>query len=151
MKTTADYCAAIAKALEMGPSIGPWGIDRFGQQTWVIALEEETGDVVCNPPDDDLEDSLKLWPANAAYIAACHPAAMRSILEEITQTAIAFRIKEEECERLRKDAERYRWLWNHAHNVSFTYQVNPTTKVAVMGLHCGTLQDAIDAALKDPK
>ena len=46
-----------------------------------------------------------------------------------------------------QDAARYRWLWNNAHNVSFTYQVNPMTKATVVGLHCGSLTDTIDAAI----
>ena len=45
------------------------------------------------------------------------------------------------------DAKRWRWMWNNAHNVSFTYQVNHYTKNTVMGLHCGSLAKAVDAAM----
>lgn len=96
--TPADYCAAIAQALEMGPTEGEWVIDHeqgYGINTTTrhIALVS----CFCSKPGDKEENE-----ANAALISASQPAAMRSILEEREQTAIAFRIKEEECERLRK-------------------------------------------------
>lgn len=54
---------------------------------------------------------------------------------------------EQPSQTLDRDAARFRWLWNNAHNVSFTYQINPHTKSTVMGLHCGSLLEAIDAAI----
>ena len=53
-----------------------------------------------------------------------------------------------EIEALRKDAERYRWMWNHAHNVSFHYRINPYTTTSVSALHCGSLEDVIDGAIR---
>lgn len=45
------------------------------------------------------------------------------------------------------DAKLWRWMWNRAHNVSFYYHKDHITKVTVMGLHCGTLKDAIVSAM----
>lgn len=50
-----------------------------------------------------------------------------------------------------EDVDRWLWLWNHAENVSFSYRVDQHTKASVMGLHCGTLKDAVDSARKFKK
>jgi hypothetical protein len=48
-----------------------------------------------------------------------------------------------------EDAKRWRWLWNNAHNVSFSYKVNQYTTSVVQGLHCGSLKDSVDSAMKN--
>ena len=45
-----------------------------------------------------------------------------------------------------EDAARWRWLWNHAHNVSFNYRVSSFTQLSVTGLHCNTLKVMVDTA-----
>lgn len=59
------------------------------------------------------------------------------------QTVIAFRIKEEECERLRKDAARYEWLRRFDHFRRVDDMLNTT--------EYNTLDAAVDAAMGDPK
>jgi len=96
----------IREALAAGPTPGPWSVktvptscgichkvgpfpgkqpDSLPRHACLYADYPIQG----NPADDELE-------ANARFIAACHPAAIRELLDEI--------------ERLRADARRYRWL-----------------------------------------
>ncbi|KDB58501.1 hypothetical protein [Bordetella bronchiseptica] len=48
-----------------------------------------------------------------------------------------------------EDAKCWRWMWNHAENVSFSYSLNSTTRTMVSGLHCGSLKDVVVAARTD--
>ena len=105
--TPADYAAAIAKALEAGPTEGPWSaagpsfgdpLPRYCNEVIVDNEDsEEDGETVCRPSSIQMDDAST---ADMVYIAACHPEALRSLLDE--------------REALRKDAERYRWLRNES-------------------------------------
>ena len=69
-----------------------------------------------------------------------------------TVAAQAARIAELEAQLLAaqadaEDAKLWRWMWNHAQNVSFSYRFGGITKVSVMGLHCGSLKDAVKSAI----
>lgn len=48
-----------------------------------------------------------------------------------------------------EDAKCWRWMWNHAENVSFSYSLNSTTRTMVSGLHGGSLKDVVVAARTD--
>lgn len=89
----------------------------------------------------ELDRSLDVMAKNTE--AQAHASVMREI--ELTEKVEKLTRQLEEA---RKDAERWRWIWNHAHNVSFTYQVDPITSATVMRLHCGSLADVVDKAIR---
>lgn len=74
--TPADYCADIAKALEMGPTEGPLHV--FGAYAQLELRTQECRLV-----------AVVEKQADAALFSACHPAALRSILEEREQNRAA--------------------------------------------------------------
>lgn len=113
----ADYCADIAAKLAMGPTEGVW---RY----WACKVDSSI-----SPPMYDYAQFASgdehvfraplryLSVEDANYIAACHPAALRSILEEREQNraareqgAMAVAKMAEEVERLRQQlAEAHAW------------------------------------------
>lgn len=57
---------------------GEWRCFRYS----VASASLMVGDIVCQPPDDDCEQSLEKWPHNAAFIAAAHNA-LPALLDEL--------------------------------------------------------------------
>lgn len=50
---------------------GEWFIEKDPNDKCLwIATRGVEGDIICNPPEWDCEESLKYWPANAILIAA---------------------------------------------------------------------------------
>jgi hypothetical protein len=49
---------------------GEWHIETYSGEQWIAAGEDIQGNVICNQPEPDLEESLKYWEANAHLIAA---------------------------------------------------------------------------------
>lgn len=178
MKTAADYCAAIAAALEMGPNT--WDCDsnetpfyndadghsRGGDPDGTYCLFGEPFEI-----DGELYDPPVLvdrcGKADAEFISACHPLALRSILESHAQSAIAVAKMVEEVERVRqqlaelsKDAERYRWLTSELADGRKTSDAEQRERIyaawVLLALNDeispkAEVDAAIDAALKDPK
>lgn len=96
----------IREALAAGPTPGPWSVETVPTSCGVYhkvgpfpgrrpgypprhACLYADYPIQGNPADDELK-------ANAAFIAACNPAAIRELLAEM--------------DALKADAERYRWL-----------------------------------------
>lgn len=73
---------ALERALEAGPTEGGWFVESDAALPWVAARTNAPGDIVCNSPDLDCPESLRLWFINAAYIAACSPEVIRRLLDE---------------------------------------------------------------------
>lgn len=59
---------------------GPW----WGGKEGVNSSGGMVGDIICNQPDWDCEESLKKWPQNAQFIAASRtlgPAMAKALIE----------------------------------------------------------------------
>lgn len=103
-----DNWQALREALDAGPDEGPW---VSAGPSYGAALPVYCNEVVIDREGDD-EDTYQVCiaplgldaesTANMNYIAAAHPAAIRALLDERDRLA-------KEVERMRADAERYRW------------------------------------------
>lgn len=130
--TPADYAAAIAKALECVLE-DEWcwredGENEFGTPCFEI-----------DAADGSLSELATAYSErHAEFIAACHPAALRSLLDE--------------REALRRDAERLDFIEKNARcdpKMDGNHVWWPTSFNKALRGH--TLRAAIDAALKDTK
>lgn len=114
-----DIIKRLLDALAAGPTPGPW--EHIAK---LSASESHRGFTVgvrngwkladVRPIDEDgVEGS-----ANAAFIAACHPEAMRALLDRLAE-------REAECDRLREDAARLDWLAEQLQDVQIG-ETDPT-------------------------
>ena len=102
MKEMTDRYEKIRKALEMGPTPGPWevmygtdvftplgarnaaGVEAVANDGWHVA-DCDTGPSYTEEGKEELPDREKR--ANAALIAACDPGTIRALLDERDQLA----------------------------------------------------------------
>lgn len=158
MKTPADYCAAIAEAMKGVPKV-EWS-RHCGHVHIPETDNNRDGDINMNAVFNKLVGKLF-----ARYIAACHPLAMRSILEERAQTKAAREQDamavgmltaqvaglQQELAEAKKDTARLDHIEKHAHcdpKMDGSHVWWPTSFNNALRGH--TLRAAIDAALKDP-
>lgn len=121
------------------PVAGKAQAEKFIQATIDQAPEplRRLGEYLSRVLDED-----QWTTAERMLLSACYAAPQAS--EAQTSSPVDESILKDQ-----EDAKRWRWLWNRAENVSFSYQLNQYTKTAVMGLSCGSLKDAVDFAMKN--
>lgn len=73
-----DRYKEIRQALEMGPTPGPWLLDKFHPHI-TDAARGSSQVLVCKVATNTRNDEGR---KNEAYIAACHPEAIRALLAE---------------------------------------------------------------------
>lgn len=66
------------RRLHEAATTGKW----FAFRLSVASASLLVGDIVCQPPDEDCEESLKQWPHNADYISAVRNA-LPALLDEL--------------------------------------------------------------------
>lgn len=85
---------------------------------------------------------VEIVKANAAYIAAANPSAIRSLLDQLS-SALA------EVEELRRDAERYRWLKRNAfRSANGRPDGEWSARNIFFGDYCFSLEDHLDAQME---
>ena len=155
---------AIKQTLAAGPTPGPWFV-QYGDDashmccTAVGAANTRTSnDGQWSAEECDSLVALTLhqcYPfveadcerdaANSAYIAACNPAAMQKIIAHIDSQAA-------EIERLRTDAERYRWLrkqhWSES-DIAVVISPKKHTRLGAILPSLELLDDTIDHMRKE--
>lgn len=69
---------------------GEWHV---WESEWIYSKAPDyiVGDIICNPPDGDSEESLEFWGPNVAFIIAAHNSYIPELLAEVKrlQTAAA--------------------------------------------------------------
>lgn len=76
-----DKYAELRAALDAGPTPGPWGVQS--SNSWRrIGTPRGDGDVLSTTLQADGHPDLSARPETLAYIAACHPEAIRALLAE---------------------------------------------------------------------
>ncbi len=137
---------AIRTALAAVPTPGPWigAGPSHGKP-----LPEYLNSVVYDGEDGDENDWGDICNdtthEDAVFIAACNPAAMAVVLAHIEEQDV-------EIERLRADAERYRWLRKqHWSKDDIAVVVNPKkqTRLGAICPSLGLLDDTIDHMRKE--
>ena len=96
MLTAREALAAIKAALEAGPTDGPWWGDfasmmRNGSPQVVEYFVRRDGDDISIAAEIVNPESGLPSEANAAYIAAANPAALRAIIEHVERLEAALR------------------------------------------------------------
>ena len=59
-----------------------WEIDS-NPRGWIASVTGEAGDIVCDPPPDDCEQSRLRWLQNADYIAAIDPQTLKALIARL--------------------------------------------------------------------
>jgi len=105
-----EELAAIQQALDAGPTPGPWIAGNDDDSDRFLIGPQEFPGIVCHPVVSLHAEK------DADYIAACNPASMTAVLTHISALQSALKDRDAEIERLKKDAERYRWLRDEAND-----------------------------------
>ncbi|HET6971289.1 MAG TPA: hypothetical protein VFH92_09200 [Phenylobacterium sp.] len=50
---------------------------------WIASVTGDAGDIVCDPPPEDSEQSRQKWRLNAAYIAAIDPQTLKALIARL--------------------------------------------------------------------
>ena len=130
---------------------GPWTYDG---DTWELSAPSRKGRVEIAIIETGWTGQMESeQQANAAYIAAANPAAILSLIAELTrpETTIVS-IMRAELEQARKDAERYLWLRKSHHDddsaIGVTREhMNGWGRVVGKSLRNSDLDKAIDEAI----
>lgn len=132
-----DAIEAIRKALESGPTPGPWAIHRASSTS--VCVPQGRVVAACGGYSNNSTDPGALereLHATTAFIAACHPEAIRALLLQL--------------EEAQRDAARYQWLreqhWHKAH----LFVVAGGKSSVRLGVDCPSLarlDEAIDSAI----
>lgn len=135
---------------------GPWAINTAGiakrgepfkiTEIYVYAPETQDDTAICA----DVIDPVTQEPseANAAYIAAANPAAILSLIAELTRPETTLvSIMRAELEQAKKDAERYRWL-TADHADAEMRDLAEDTGIRLRWMSKGSADAAIDAAME---
>lgn len=93
--------ASIQQALDAGPTAGLW---RTSVGACYDQVEVENGPLICFAA---IREESK---TNARLIAASGPVTWTAVLSHISALQSALKDRDAEIERLKKDAERYRWI-----------------------------------------
>jgi hypothetical protein len=129
------------KALALAASPGPWSTDDPH-----IVYCEDDNDIIYLANTAELDTDYKTAICNASYIAAACPAAVLELIAEV--------------ERLRADANRYRWLRDKANSqlgrAPMVFNCNPEDALCWTDSLHGARLDAVmdvfvDAAIEKEK
>lgn len=121
--TTEEHIAALRAALEAGPTAGSWYADSAISGDGFVVMSEAAGIRVAH-----CHDTGHLpFTLNAAYIAAAHPAAIRSVLDALEAAQV--------------DAERYRFIRDADRSDCIT------PELALYAME--SLDEYVDAAMED--
>jgi hypothetical protein len=72
------------KRLADAATHGPWRWEiESDPRGWIAGVTADAGDVVCDPPPDDCEQSRLRWLQNAAYIAAVGPETVKALIARV--------------------------------------------------------------------
>lgn len=90
------------RRLHEAATTGKW----FAFRLSVASTSVLVGDIVCQPPDEDCEESLKQWPHNADYISAVRNAlpALLDELEELREEITELRLKHSRLRHIHAEA-----------------------------------------------
>ena len=125
---------------------GPWWIDSHGHrmsagggsETGFIASEKR-GEAKRHPETGNLSHWPNDW--DASFIAAANPATVLTLLD-------AYEALQAECEKLRRDAERYRWLRDKSESLHSFYLSTPVWMTGVR-FRPENVDRTIDAAMQE--
>ncbi|KDD41156.1 hypothetical protein L532_4332 [Bordetella bronchiseptica OSU095] len=114
-------------------------------------LEMAQGDVTLPPLPDTPYDLMTRGSIATGGGMYGHEIAREAVFtaDQMRAYALADRQQRADDSLDAEDAKCWRWMWNHAENVSFSYSLNSTTRTMVSGLHCGSLKDVVVAARTD--
>jgi hypothetical protein len=72
------------KRLAESATQGPWRWEIDGDpRGWIAGVAADAGDIVCDPPPGDCEESRRRWLQNAAYIAALSPETVKALIARL--------------------------------------------------------------------
>lgn len=137
-----DHITRLKEALEAGPTPGPWTADvpdgYWAREAGILA--PQWGCIA----QIGIDKSSPHWDgpqrANAAFIAAANPAAIRELLAE-RQSLL------ERLEQAEKDARRYRWLRTQSHDWGVCEWDNSSSEWVRDARGATVIDAAIDAAI----
>lgn len=124
---------------------GPWTYDG---DTWELSAPSRKGKVEIATIETGWTEPMESeQQANIAYILAANPAAILSLIAELTRPETTLvSIMRAELEQAKKDAERYRWL-TADHADAEMRDLAEDTGIRLRWMSKGSADAAIDAAI----
>ena len=124
---------------------GPWTYDG---DTWELSAPSRKGKVEIATIETGWTEPMESeQQANIAYILAANPAAILSLIAELTRPETTLvSIMRAELEQAKKDAERYRWL-TADHADAEMRDLAEDTGIRLRWIGKGSADAAIDAAI----